>query len=168
MAILKDCEIWFAKLDPKRPNTKFDKENPTWEIQIRTTNKETKKQWEALSLPVKAVVPDEGPAYFRVNLKKKTIKSDGEKSSPVKVVNGALEDVDPGSIGNGSRGNVQIFQYEYTQAGKKGLASVLMKVQITKHVVFKRKPRDDDFEMTETEIIEAEESEDGESEDADF
>jgi hypothetical protein len=155
MAIIKDCEIWFAKLDPKRPNAKYNKENPTWECQIRTTSKEVKKLWESLNLSVKAVVPDEGAPYFRVNLRKKSVKEDTEKASPVKVVNGALEDIDPNTLGNGSIGNIRIFQYEYPKNGGKerGIASVLMGIQVTKHIVYKAKPRDDDFEMTDTETL---------------
>jgi hypothetical protein len=158
MPIISNVELFYAKLDPKRPNNKFDKKNPTWELQIRTTNKDVKKSWEAMNLKVKAIVPDEeGVApYYRVNLRKKTIKNDQEKASPVKVVNGAMEDIDPNSIGNGSVGNVRIFQYEYPLEGspKPGIATVLMGVQVTKHIVFKSKPRDDDFAETETEVIE--------------
>lgn len=155
MAIIKNAELWFAKLDPKRPSAKFNKKNPTWELQIRTQDKAVKKAWEELGLAVKAVVPDEGAPYFRVNLRKKSIKEDGDAASPIKVVNGHLEDVDPNSIGNGSVGNVRIFQYEYPkEGGGKGIASVLMGVQVTKHVVYKPKPRDDDFDMTDTEVVE--------------
>ena len=154
MAILKDCEIWFLKADPKRPNPKFNKKNPTWECQIRTSSKEVKKEWEALNLGVKAVVPDEGAPYFRVNIKKKSIKEDGTAASPVKVLNGQMEEIDPNTIGNGSRGHIRIFQYEYPkEGGGKGIASVLMGVQVTKHLVYKPKARDDDFGMTETETI---------------
>ncbi len=154
MAIIRDCEIWFAKLDPKRPNAKYNKKNPTWECQIRTTSKEVKKSWEAMNLSVKAVLPDEGAPYYRVNLRKKSIKEDGEAAGPVKVVNGGLEDIDPNTIGNGSIGNIRIFQYEYPKDDKtKGIASVLMGIQITKHIVYKAKARDDDFDMTETETV---------------
>lgn len=155
MPIIKDCELWFCKLDPKRPNNKFNKQNPTWECQIRTTDKAVKKAWEEMQLAVKAVVPDEGVPYFRVNLRKKSIKEDGEKASPIKVINGKLEDIDPTSIGNGSIGNIRIFQYEYPKKdGSKGIASVLMGVQVTKHIVFVQKPRSDEFGETDTEVIE--------------
>ncbi len=154
MAIIKDCELWFVKADPKRPSNKFNKENPTWETQIRTTSKEVKKYWESLGLAAKAVVPDEGAPYFRVNLRKKSIKNDGERASPVKVVNGHLEDIDPNTIGNGSIGHVRIFQYEYEKAtGGKGIANVLMGIQVTKHIVYTAKARDDDFGMTDSETI---------------
>ena len=153
MAIIKDCSIWFAKLDPKRPNSKFNKKNPTWELQIRTNDKNVKKEWEALGLGVKPVVPDEGEPYFRVNLRKKSIKEDGEPASYVKVVDGNLKDVDPNTVGNGSIGNIRIFQYKYKNDGKEGTASVLMGIQLTRHILYKAKPRDDDFEETETEVV---------------
>lgn len=163
MAILKSCEIFFVKLNPKRPNSRFNKKNPTWELQIRTESKEKKKEWEALGLSVKAVIPDDdSKPYYRVNLRKKTIKADGEKASPVKVVNGALEEIDPDTIGNGSVAHIRIYQYEYPdENGGKGIASVLMGVQVVKHIRYVPK-HNDDFEMTETETVEAEESMDDE------
>lgn len=155
MPIIRDCEIYFTKLDPKRPSARFNKKNPTWELQIRTTDKAKKKEWEAMNLPVKAVVPDDDQLpYFRVNLRKKSIKSDGEPASPVKIVDGGLNDIDPNSIGNGSRGNIRVFQYEYDNEGSKGIASVLMAIQLTKHIVYTPGPREDDFDMEETEVIE--------------
>ena len=51
-------------------------------------------------------------------------------------------------------GNVRIFQYEHPRKdGGKGLASVLMGIQVTKHVVYKPKPRSDEFGETETEVF---------------
>jgi hypothetical protein len=166
MPIINNCEIWFCRLDPKRPNDKYNKKNPTWELQIRTYEKAIKKQWEEMHLPVKAIVPDDdSPTFYRVNLRKRSLKKTGEKNGPVKVVNGSLQPIDPTSVGNGSVGNVNIFQYEFTDGdGKRGIASVLMGIQVTKHVVFKAKPRDNLFEETETEVIEAEPFEDTDEE----
>jgi len=166
MSIIENCELWFAKLDPKRPSARFNKENPTWELQIRTTSKETKKEWEAMKLQVKAIVPDEGSPYFRVNLRKKSVKKDGQAASPVQVVNGAKEDIDPTSIGNGSIGNVRIYQYDYTKKdGSPGVVSVLMGVQVTKHLVYKAKPRTDEFGTTDTETVEPDVDEEADDED---
>lgn len=156
MAMLKNVEIFYLKANPARPNATFNKKNPTWDVQLRTTDKAVRKEWEALNLSVKAIVPDEGAPYFRVNLKKKSIKEDGTPASFVKIVDGSLNDIDPDTVGNGSRGNVRIFQYEYdkTEGGGKGTASVLMGIQITKYVKYKPKKRDDDFGAAETETIE--------------
>ena len=153
--ILNSVELWFVKANPKRPNNKFNKKNPTWECQIRTTDKAKKKAWEEAGLQVKAVLPDDDtPPFYRVNLRKKSIKTSDEPSSPVIVVNGARQPLDPDTIGNGSIGNVRVFQYEYTkETGGKGLASVLMGIQVTKHIVYKPKVRDDDFGDAETETV---------------
>jgi hypothetical protein len=163
--ILNDCELWFAKLDPKRPSAKFNKKNPTWELQIRTTDKEQKKQWEEASLSVKAVIPDEEDLkpYYRVNLRKKSIKADGDPASPVEVVDGNLDAVNPNSIGNGSIGNIRLFQYEYPKedSNEKGIASIMMGVQLTKHIVYKpKKDPNDEFGQTSTEVITPAEEED--------
>jgi hypothetical protein len=155
MAIIKQAQLFFAKLDPKRPSKKFSKENPRWELQIRTTNKEVKKLWESMDLKPKLVEDEEsGGVYYRVNLSKKAFKKDGEANDPVEVVNGNLDKIDPSSIGNGSIGNIRVYQYEYNNEGKKGIASTLMKVQVTKHVVYVPKGNpDDEFDMTDTETI---------------
>ena len=155
MPVIKAVEIWYPKLDPERPNARYNKKNPTWELQLRTIDKVVKKMWEdELNLNVKAIIPDEGASYFRVNLKKRTIKADGTNAAPVDVVNGAKEQVDPKSIGNGSIANVRIYQYEYPKEdGTKGIASILMGVQLIKHIVYVPKPFDDDFEEEETEVI---------------
>lgn len=165
MAILKNVSLWFPKLDPKRPNKRFTPDNPTWDLQIRTENKEVKKEWEAMGLSVKAVVPDEGNPYFRVNLKKKTIKADGTLAGPVEVFDGAKNPINPNTIGNGSVGNVRVFQYEYPKAdGTKGLAPVLMAVQVTRHLLFEMKINpEEEFDETETEVVAPEPSPGGEA-----
>lgn len=170
MAMIKNCTLFFPKLDPKRPNSRFNKENPTWEVQIRTTDKTQKAEWEALGLPVKLCEgkeEDGGGFYYRVNLKKRSITSKKEPAKPVEVINGHLEAVDPCSIANGSVGHIRIFQYEYPvdqenpAAGTK-TAAMLMAIQLKKHIVYVPGPRDDDFDVEETETIEPEPVPEGE------
>ena len=55
------------------------------------------------------------------------------------------------NIGNGSMGNIRLFQYEYGEEGK--IASMLMAIQITKLNEYIPKPAEDEFEMTETEVV---------------
>jgi hypothetical protein len=161
MALISNVEVFFVKCDPNRPNAKFNKKNPTWEVQIRTTDKEVKKAWEAMKLGVKAVVPDEGVPYFRVNLRKKSIKADSEPAGPVEVVNGDMKPIDPNSVGNGSVANIRIFQYEYPKdTGGTGTASVLMGIQVVKHIVYTPKTRDDDFQQHDTETIHPDDNDD--------
>jgi len=157
MAILKNVELFFAKLDPKRPNATFNTENPTWEVQIRTKDKKQAAEWKALNISVKPDEDSEGKIFYKATLKKKSKKKDkssGElvANEPVQVVSGSLEKIDPAKVGNGSIANIRLFQYEYEMAGKKGIASMLMAVQITKLNEYIPKPREDDFEMTDFEV----------------
>ena len=154
MAIIKNVELYYAKLDPKRPNANFNKQAPTWEIQIRTKDKAVAKIWKELNLNVK-LMEGEGDSgvYYRVNLKKKSIKEDGTASGPVTLVDGKLQPLDPNSIGNGSIGHVRVFQHDYVFNGSPGIASVLMAIQVIKHVIYVPKPREDDFSEEDMETI---------------
>ena len=166
MALFKNCEVFYVKCDPTRPNPQLSKENPTWEVQLRTTNPEQRDEWLAGGLRPKLIVgkpgtEDEGVAIlhngkkqWRVNLKKKSKKRDGTDSSPVEVVNGALQAIDPNTIGNGSICHVQVWQYDYKNAaGEKVVASVLTGLQVKRHLVYNRPVRDDAFGAEDTETI---------------
>lgn len=167
MALIKNAELWFARVIPSRPNKKFNKENPTWEVQLRTYDVKQKKEWEAQGLRMKAVVPEEEGErpYWKTTLKKKIYKRDGEPSSPVEVVNGDRSEADPATIGNRSIGHVRVFQYEYSGDNGKGLANVLQGIQLKKLIKYTPKARDDDFEDEEMEVVEAED--DAEEQDQD-
>jgi hypothetical protein len=165
MAIFKNVEIHFVRLDPKRPNKKFKPENPTWELQMRTKDKAKKNEWIAADLGVKAVMDeDDNVLYYRVNLKKKSIKIDEKTkvetpAAPVDVVDGKGNPVDPNSIGSGSIANVRVFQYPFTFEGKKGIAAVLMAVQLVKHILYIPNPMEDFDTDMETETVIPEDSE---------
>ena len=154
MAIIPECEVWYCKLNPKRPNAKFNKQNPTWEIQIRTTSKAVKAQWEEMNLYPKPVIPEDGEPYYRVNLKKNKFNSNGQEGKPVTVVNGQLDNIDPDSIGNGSIANIRIWQYEYPASDGSGVRtkSIPMAIQVIKHILYKPK-KEEVFDETETEVI---------------
>ena len=108
-----------------------------------------------MSLNVKSDEDKEGNTFYKVNLKKKSKKRDGTPVDPVKVVDGQLNDIDPNTMGNGSIGNVRIYQYDYDVGGNTGIASMLMAVQVTKLIKYEPKPRDDDFELLDvpTEVV---------------
>jgi hypothetical protein len=164
MAILKNVELFWAQLDPKRPNSKFNKEQPTWDVQIRTRDKLVKAEWVALNLKPKTVEDDDG-VFYTVALRKKSKKKDGTDNQPVTVVDGSLAPIAPSSIGNGSIANVKIFQYEYPPDNK--IASMLMAVQITKLKEYIPRASDDDFELTDTEIIRVSDANGGDSDEDD-
>ena len=149
--ILSNVEIFFAKLDPANPNSRFDKENPTWEVQIRTKDKAVAKGWKDNNLRVTPDENDDG-VFYRANLKKKSKKRDGSDMAPVNVVAGDLSPVDPSTIGNGSIANLSIFQYDYSVSGKEGIASMLMGAQITTLNEYKPAPKAGGFEMTDFKV----------------
>ena len=159
MAILNNVELFFAKLDPKKPNATFDANNPTWEVQIRTRDKKVAKEWKDLNINVKTDDDDDG-VFYKANLKKKTKKANGEPQNPVKLLGGDLSDINPNTLGNGSIGNVRIYQYKYNVGGREGIASMLMAVQVTTLKEYTPKPREDDFEMTEMTVVKVADNQD--------
>ena len=156
--ILYNCEIWYPSLDPARPNTKHNKTKPTWQIQLRTTSKEQKAEWEAAGLRIRSNIPDDGSApYYSATIYRKAVKNDGSEGKAPEVVNGELEPIDPRTIGNGSIANVRIFQYmaPATADSPEKLTSVLMAVQITTHVVYTPRPREPEetFAAATTKVV---------------
>jgi hypothetical protein len=165
MAIINSVELHHIRLDPAHPNSTFNKVNPTWEIQIRTDSLQQKEDWVALKLKPKLLVgkegaPNEGEAIlnergnrqWRVNLRKKSMK-DGVKAPPVIVQNGAMEPVDPNTLGNGSIANIRVFQYDYLDADKNSkTANILMAVQVVKHILYIPAPREE-FGSVTTEVV---------------
>lgn len=154
--IFKNLELYYIKCTPQYPNSKFDPDKPVWEVQVRTRDRETKRALEEADIRVTSVVPDD-PAeapYFRAMFRKSIKKKDGSPASPVEVVNGEKEPLDPATVGNGSVGNVRVFQYPFPKkGGGEGRATVLMGVQITKHLVYERSTRREDFETTTTATV---------------
>ena len=149
--ISSNVELYFAKLDPANPNSRFDKDNPTWEVQIRTKDKAVAKEWKDNNLRVTPDENDEG-VFYRANLKKKSKKRDGSDMAPVNVVAGDLSPVNPSTIGNGSIANLSVFQYDYKVSGKEGIASMLMGVQITTLNEYTPRPKEGGFAPTEFKV----------------
>ena len=147
------------------PDTAVDEAFAAYPFEAEWTEQQAKNKadvayWRECLLVPKKIIPedeDENPLiddlYWRVNLKKKSIKSDGEPMPPVEIVDGNMDEVDGRTIGNGSIANVRVFQYDYeNDEGEKGLASMLMAVQLTKHIVYTPKPRESFGETTTTRV----------------
>jgi len=124
---IDNVELNWAKLD--QPVSPFG--TLQWELQIATEDKAKAKELKDNYFNVK-----EKDGKFVVSLKRKAIKSDGTENSPVRVVDTQLEAVDAKKIGNGSTGNVIVYQYPYETAGRKGIASMLSGVQVTNLVEY--------------------------------
>ena len=77
---------------------------------------------------------------FQSNLKRKATKRDGSDNGAPRVVDSNKAPLEnPGSVGNGSRGNIIVWQYEYEFGGRKGVGNSLTAVQVTSLVKYENK-----------------------------
>ena len=134
--VIRNAELFWAKLDPDAPVNPFNAAYPHWEIQIRTRNKSEAKDWKDQELKVTPKEDTDGILY-QVNLKAKAFMRDGTPRKPPKIVDGQLMPLDGTTIGNGSIGNVQLDTYEYTLNGKTGTGFSIKGIQVTKLVEYK-------------------------------
>ena len=103
-----------------------------YEMQIATEDKKVAAEWTANHLNVK-----EKDGKFTVSLKRKATRADGSENGPVRVVDPGLNPVaNVNQIGNGSRGNVIVWQAPYDAYGRKGVSSSLTAVQVTKLEIY--------------------------------
>jgi len=125
--IIPEVELHWAKLvKPVEPFGTLQ-----WELQMRTRDKAKAKAWkDEYYLPVKTESDDDG-TYYKANVKRKALNKEGERNKAPEVVDANKQVIDGNNIGNGSMGNVMLFQYPYEVAGRKGVASMISKVQIT-------------------------------------
>lgn len=179
MAIIKNATVAYISLDPARPSMKFDKKRGSWDLQLITTDPKDVEYWKSLGLKPKLVVhkedseevkanPDlegtpvliDGKKHWKMSVRKKAKDNKGDDATPVEVVSGALQPIDPNTIGRGSIVNVRIYQYDYEQDGEKKIGNVLMGVQVMKHVVRKSTPKES-FGETDYEVSQPEGGDEG-------
>jgi len=126
--LIQNVELNWARLD--KPVAPFGTDQ--FELQIATTDKSVANEWSSNHLNVK-----EKDGKHTVSLKRKAVKADGSPNGAPRVVNGDKSPYDfesQGLIGNGSVGNVIIYQYPYEVMGKKGIGNSLTAIQVVKHV----------------------------------
>lgn len=124
-------ELNWAKLAKPVVNP-FNNKEMLYELQIATTDTAKRDEIEKHGIKTR-----EKDGKFVASLKRKTTKADGSDNGPVRVVNADLTPfTDLGSIGNGSEGNVILFQYPWSNAGRSGIGTSLTAVQITKLEVY--------------------------------
>jgi hypothetical protein len=152
---VSNCKVYYCRLNPDRPNATFDKENPRWEVQLRTHDANQKKEWEQFGMKPKLMIhkegdqegepllDEDGQKTWVMTLSKNSKNKKGEPSKPVPVLDYKLDHIDPDTIGNESICNIQVYQYEYTKPGttEVKIASLLSGLQVVKHIVFKPKER---------------------------
>ena len=153
--ILKNVEVFWAKLDPSQPDMGFSGDKPQWNMQLRTRSKEQSQEWKKLGLNPK-VEDDEDGIFYKVNVRKDAKKKDGTDQKPVPVVGPDLMPIeDVTSIGNGTMANVKLRSFEWKFQGKEGVGVRLDAVQVVKLVEYKAKGNDLGFEALEDAPFEA-------------
>jgi len=125
--VINNVELNWAKL--VNPTSPFG--TSQYEIQIATDDSSVAKMLQDNHVPMK-----EKDGKFIASLKRKEFKANGENNGKVRVVDSTKQPVEAGSIGNGSTGNVIVFQYPYDTAGRKGIANSLTAIQVTDLVVY--------------------------------
>ena len=128
---LDNVELSWPKLVTPFKN-QFGGEN--YELQI-IADADRKGEFEAAGLKVK----DTEDGRIMANLKRKAQKANGEMNEAPRVVNAAREAMsadDIRSIGNGSKGNVIIYKFDYTFGGNSGVSHSLTAVQVTELLKF--------------------------------
>ncbi len=121
---IEGVSLNWARLDS--PVNPFGTEQ--YELQIATADKAKAEELKSNFFNVK-----EKDGMFTVSLKRKAKKADGSDNGKVRVVNSDLSPMENTKIiGNGSIGNVVVFQYPYSAAGRSGIANSLTAVQVVK------------------------------------
>lgn len=134
---IKNVELNWARLD--KPVSPFGTEQ--YELQVATTDKALAEELRANHFNVK-----EKDGKYTVSLKRKARKADGSDNGAPRVVDAKLQPVEA-MIGNGSVGNVKVYQYPYDVRGKKGVGNSLTAVQIVDLVEYRG--TGGDFEILE-------------------
>ena len=139
--LIKDVELNWARLASPVTN-QFGGTN--YELQI-VGSKDREEEFAQLGK-----VKELEDGRIAVNLKRKAKKADGTDMDPVRVVDGQRNPIEArGSIGNGSKGNVIVWLYDYTFGGQSGRAASLTAVQVTDHVVYDGGSAAVDFDVVE-------------------
>jgi len=137
--LVSNVELNWARLD--QPVSPFGAAQ--WELQIATTDKAVADDLKANHMNVK-----ERDGKFVVALKRKAVKADGSPMDPVRVVDAAKAPImDRRSIGNGSIGNVIVWQAPYEVQGRKGISNSLTAVQVTTLEVYSGGSNNVDFDI---------------------
>ena len=135
--VINNVELNWAKL--VNPTSPFG--TSQYEIQIATDDSSVAKMLQDNHVPMK-----EKDGKFIASLKRKEFKANGESNGKVRVVDGNKQPLDASTIGNGSVGNIILFQMPYDRAGRQGIMSSLTAVQVTDLVEFSGS-NSVDFEM---------------------
>ena len=121
-SIIRDVEFHWANVH--KPHAPFGAN--IWDIQVRTTDADTYEELKSRGVNMKT--HDDG--YYYGNVKRNEKNRKGEPNDPPRVVDEFKAPITD-SIGNGSKGNIMIFTYDYNVSGRKGTGAMLSAIQVT-------------------------------------
>lgn len=148
---IDDVEINYPKLTT--PVDPWKTGQFQYEMQIATTDATKADEWRAHHLNVKTEInkdTKEPTGKFIVSIKRKAAKADGSDNGAPRVVDAAAQPIDASNLGNGSRGNVIVYQMAYNVAGREGISNSLTAVQITKFEEYTGTPMFEPIASVET------------------
>jgi len=131
--LLENVDISWVKFDSANPDLGFDKKSPQYSCTIKTDNKEHAEAWKKAGINIKPA-EENGKVVYSATLKKKIYAdADGKYTTqPPAVVDKQLQPIiKTNTIGNGSKGNVQVRLKPYEYMGKTGISVQLLAMQIT-------------------------------------
>ena len=136
--LISNVILNWARLD--QPVSPFGA--PQWELQLELTAE------QAAELKSNHFNVKEKDGKFTVSLKRKAVKADGSPMDPVRVVGADKMPMENrGSIGNGSKGNVIVWQAPYSTMGRSGIANSLTAVQVVDLVEYSGSNGGVDFDI---------------------
>lgn len=141
--LIKDVTFNWARLATPFKN-QFGTEN--YELQIVVPADRAEEIAAAVEKEGKP--QEDGTVAF--NLKRKSMRANGEANGAPRVVGADKSPIDAMSIGNGSKGNVIVYMYDYEFAGTPGRSHSITAVQVTDLVKYERS-NDVDFDAVEGE-----------------
>jgi len=141
--IIRDLELHWANV--YKPHNPFGTE--IWDIQIRTTDKN--KVEELAKHGIKLKEHDEG--YFFGNVKRKTVNAKGEPMKAPEVFDAGKKIISE-PIGNGSKGHIKVFSYDYKVGGRKGRTAMLTALQVVDLVPYKAATQEVDFDVENDDV----------------
>ena len=137
--VIRDLEFNYPAL--AKPKSPFGTEQ--WEVQVATTNKDTIKELEAAGLKLR-----ESDGKKVCNIKRKTVTAKGDKMSPPKVLDKDKQEMAYDAIakiGNGSKGAIKVFTYDWSVGGRSGKSAMLTEVMITDYKEYAGNSDEEEF-----------------------
>jgi hypothetical protein len=125
--LLNNVELMWCKVG-SNAGTKYGSEEKEWSVDCICSDKQS-KDWVKSEHATKERTTEDGKKFIK--LTKNCIKRDGNPAQSIKVIDKHGTDVDPLTVGNGSKANVQYTTFEWEMAGRSGVKAILTALQIT-------------------------------------